>query len=63
MNRMFLFATEASKLGQSCLLGIACFNQVQKKTCMEWTHKVVLWTMLLMDLQKVAEDSTNKFIE
>ena len=49
--------------GPSCLLDIACFNPVQKKTCMEWTHKVVLWTMLLMDLQKVAEDSTNKFIE
>ena len=37
---MFLFATEASKLGQSCLLGIACFNPVQNKTGMEWTHKV-----------------------
>ena len=39
---------------------------IQCKIKLAWsglTKLVISWTMLLMDLQKVAEDSTNKFIE
>ena len=38
---------------------------IQCKKKLAWsglTKLIILWTMLLMDLQKVAEDSTNKFI-
>lgn len=40
---------------------LALFHPTQEKNRLEWTYKVCnIWTMLVLELQKVAEVSQNK---
>lgn len=60
-NPVFWLAIRADKMYPSHPLGIACFDPVQGKNCMERTYKLCnIWKMSAIKMQRAKEHSQNK---